>query len=190
MITPTQRGAIAETVIVAEATKLGIAVYRPVSEGGRADMIFDVHGRLLRVQCKSARLNRDVLEVRAITCRRTADGYARCTYSPDDVDLIAAYCAALDTCLAIPIGDFPRGGWLSLRLAATRNNQEVGVQWAKQYELGAIAQLGERSAGSRKVVGSSPTSSTGTSRSSGRLFYFPARCLAPAPMPGLGSRRG
>jgi hypothetical protein len=49
---------------------------------------------------------------------------------------------------------------MSLRLAPARNNQELLVHWATNYRLGAIAQLGERSAGSRKVGGSNPPSST------------------------------
>jgi hypothetical protein len=40
MMTTDQKGAIAETAIAHEATKLGIEVYRPIAEGGRFDMIF------------------------------------------------------------------------------------------------------------------------------------------------------
>ena len=55
-----------------------------------------------------------------------------------------------------------------LRLARTANNQQIGVNQARDYELerldfparGAIAQLGERLAGSQKVAGSSPAGST------------------------------
>ena len=36
----------------------------------------------------------------------------------------------------------------------------MSIHWAADFELGAIAQLGERRAGSAKAVGSSPTSST------------------------------
>jgi hypothetical protein len=39
MLTTDQKGAIAEMAIAWEATKLGIEVYRPLSEGGRFDMI-------------------------------------------------------------------------------------------------------------------------------------------------------
>src|SRR4051812_44636529 len=49
---------------------------------------------------------------------------------------------------------------LHLRLNPPRNGQRACINLASEYRLGAIAQLGERSAGSRKVVGSSPTSST------------------------------
>jgi PD-(D/E)XK endonuclease len=54
VLTPTRLGAIAEAVIAAEVMKLGLDVYRPVSEGGRYDLVVDTGSRLLRVQCKSA----------------------------------------------------------------------------------------------------------------------------------------
>src|SRR4051794_39165523 len=40
------------------------------------------------------------------------------------------------------------------------NNRASGVNWPWKYEPGAVAQLGERLAGSQKVRGSSPLSST------------------------------
>ena len=50
---------------------------------------------------------------------------------------------------------------IRLRLTPPRNNQRACVNLAEDYAFdGAIAQLGERRAGSAKVVGSSPTSST------------------------------
>ena len=51
---------------------------------------------------------------------------------------------------------------LHLRLSQPGNGQEAGLHFADDFQLGAIAQLEERAAGSRKVVGSSPTSSTPT----------------------------
>jgi hypothetical protein len=157
---PSQWGAIAELAIALEATKLGIPVLRPVAEGGRYDMVFELHGQLLRVQCKIGRRRREVVEVRARTCRRIDGGYLRGTYSPDEVDAVAVYCPENEQSYLVPITEIPKGGNLYLRLSPSRNNQKLRVNWATQYELGAIAQLGERSAGSRKGVGSSPTSST------------------------------
>src|SRR5882762_2932808 len=53
MLTTNQRGAVAETAIIHEAVKLGIGVYQPVADE-RTDLIFDLHPRLVRVQCKTA----------------------------------------------------------------------------------------------------------------------------------------
>jgi hypothetical protein len=49
-----QKGAIAESAIVHAAIKLGIGVYRPLSDGERYDLIFDLGERLERIQCKWA----------------------------------------------------------------------------------------------------------------------------------------
>jgi PD-(D/E)XK nuclease superfamily protein len=54
VLTTDHKGAIAETAIVAAATKLGVGVLKPMHEGGRYDLVFDVDGSLLRIQCKWA----------------------------------------------------------------------------------------------------------------------------------------
>jgi hypothetical protein len=46
----TLKGAIAECAIAAAAVELGIFVLRPVVEGRRYDLLFDVDHRLYRVQ--------------------------------------------------------------------------------------------------------------------------------------------
>ena len=48
MLTTNQKGAIAESQIMAAAIELGIEVYRPVFEGGRYDLIFGFDDRLMR----------------------------------------------------------------------------------------------------------------------------------------------
>jgi prevent-host-death family protein len=153
-------GAIAETAIAAEATKAGFEVFRPIVEGGRYDLAFETGAGLLRVQCKSAPLRKGVVVVRTQTCRRTSNGYRRTVYTPQEVDVIAAYCPELNRCFALPITIFGSSGTLQLRLTPTRNGQRAGLHFADDYPLGAIAQLEERLTGSQEVVGSSPTSST------------------------------
>ena len=156
---PSHRGAIAETAITARAVELGIGVYRPVSDGGRADLIFDLGSRLHRVQCKWCRTEKGAVIVRAITCRRGPGGYVRGTYSAHEIDAIAAYCHELRQVFYIPFADFAGRCTMQLRLRPARNNQRIGVHFAEQYDLGAIAQLGERLRGTQEVAGSSPASS-------------------------------
>jgi hypothetical protein len=160
-MTPNQKGAIAEAAIALHAMRAGIFVLRPVMEGSRYDLVFDTSGRLLRVQCKWAPRSGDAVNVRARTCRRARGGaYVRGVYSAEEVDVIAAYCPELDRSYLIPISVFSPGGHAFLRLTPSRNNQRSGIHWASDYELGAIAQLGERLHGMQEVAGSSPASST------------------------------
>jgi PD-(D/E)XK nuclease superfamily protein len=157
---PSQQGAIAEAAIALEAIKLGVPVLRPVAEGGRYDLVFELREKLLRIQCKLARRRGDVVVLQARTSRRTRGGYLRTTYSPQEVDAIAGFCPENGRSYLVPITQIPAGGSLSLRLSPSRNNQKVGLHWAADYELGAIAQLGERRYGIPEAAGSSPASST------------------------------
>jgi PD-(D/E)XK endonuclease len=161
VLSTNQKGAIAETRIIAAAVELGIEVYRPVAEGGRFDMIFAfADASLARVQCKWARKVGEVIEVRACSSRRTGSGFVYRSYTCDEIDAIVAYCAETARCYYLEAPIVAERRAVSLRLAPTKNNQIVGVHWAVDYELGAIAQLGERLAGSQKAGGSSPPSST------------------------------
>ena len=160
VLSTNQKGAIAETAITAAATRLGIDVYRPVAEGGRFDLIFGfATGALARVQCKWANVSSGAIQVRTCSARRTGDGMAVRSYTVDEIDALAAYCSENGRCYYLPATMVAGRKVVHLRLSPARNNQAERLNWAAEYELGAIAQLGERRAGSAKVVGSSPTSS-------------------------------
>jgi hypothetical protein len=167
-MTTDQKGAIAEVCIAAAAVKLGIEVYRPVAEGGRYDMIFDLGGRLLRVQCKWASRRRECLVVSCESARRCADGFIRRRYSAEEVDTIAAYSLELDRCFLIPITRVENRPAIALRLTPCRNNQRRRINWADDFDFaatlgrkqGAVAQLGERESGRLEATGSSPVGST------------------------------
>jgi hypothetical protein len=163
---------MAETAIAHAAVKAGITVLRPLGDV-RYDLVFDLETHFVRVQCKSATRRGDVIIVRCRSCRRTSDGFIRRPYNEDEIDAFAAYCVELDRCFYLPLGLFRARTAIQLRLAASRNNQRLGVNWADDYDFerlnwssrGAIAQLGERLSGTQKVAGSSPAGSTRESSS-------------------------
>ena len=158
-----RKGAIAETEILARATRLGVPVLMPVAEHGRCDLVLDVGGKLWRVQCKWGSLSksRDVIAVHTCTSRRSANGYVRTSYTTDEVDLFAVYCGELDRAFLLPAERFAGNYLVSLRLTPPRNGQRACINLAEDYDFdGAIAQLGERLHGMQEVAGSSPASST------------------------------
>jgi hypothetical protein len=136
VLSSSQKGSIAETAVAAAAAKLGVGVYAPLTVE-RYDLIFDLRPRLIRVQCKWAARQGDVVVVRCVTCRRGREGYVRTVYTPDEVDAIAAYCLDLDACYFLPISLFPARTAIQLRLSPTRNNQTRGVHLASQFEFEA-----------------------------------------------------
>ncbi len=90
-----------------------------------------------------------------------ADGYRRRSYAAHEIDLVAVYCHDLDRCYLLPVELAAERRAIWLRLTAARNEQRACINLASNFEFsGAVAQLEERSAGSRQVRGSSPLSST------------------------------
>jgi hypothetical protein len=154
-MTTDQKGAIAEAAIALAAIKLGIGVFRPPADE-RYDLIFDLHPALMRIQCKWAVKRRGVITVFYSSSRRAPEGFRRRTYSAHEVDAIASYCFELDRCFLIPIDLVADRPSIALRVDPTGNNQRQGVNWADDFDLaatlrrhpGAVAQLGERRAGS------------------------------------------
>jgi hypothetical protein len=167
MLTTDQKGAFAESMIAAVAIGEGVGVSRPLTDE-RYDLIFDVGERLWRIQCQWAVKLNDVVVIRCRRVRRGPEGLIRRTYLPGEIDAVAAYCAAIDACFFLPAAVSIGRDAIQLRLAPTKNNQAIGIRWARDFELratlqqlhGPIAQLGERLSGTQKVAGSSPAGST------------------------------
>jgi hypothetical protein len=167
VLTTDQKGIVAETKIAAVALAAGVGVSKPMGDE-RYDLIFDLHRRLIRVQCKWAVRVGDVVVIQTRRVRRGPEGLIRRAYRQGEIDAIAGYCADLEACFYLPAELSIERTAVQLRLAPTRNNQARGIRWARDFDLGAtlsrlrgpIAQLGERVAGSDEVAGSSPAGST------------------------------
>jgi hypothetical protein len=155
-MTTDQKGAIAEMAIALRATLLGVDVFRPLAEGGRYDLIFDLSGKLWRVQCKWASRYGDVLIARTCRARRNRDGLVRRLYTSDEIDAFAIYCMEIDRCFFVPMTHAAGMQEVRLRLSPAKNNQRRRIHWADDFDFeatlrghqGAVAQLGERRAGS------------------------------------------
>ena len=160
MLTSNDKGNIAEAAISLAAIKLGIEVLKPVAEHGRYDLGFDLGDRIIRVQCKWARLVGNVVCVNLAGYRLTSSGSVRSKYSADEIDAVAAYCQALDRVYFLPASDVAGRSAFYLRVGPPKNGQRAAINWADEYSLGAIAQLGERVSGTHEVAGSSPAGST------------------------------
>lgn len=182
MDNPNLKGNIAEAAIAFAAVKAGVHVFKPVAEHGRADLVLEIGDTLQRVQCKWGRLSPDGdrIIVNLTGSRLTAGGYVKRRYESGEVELVGVYCGELDRCYLLPERLFVDKHVVNLRLAPARNGQRSCINLAEQYEFqGAVAQLEERRAGSAKVRGSSPLSSTpippmsiGSDEFRNRLGYY------------------
>jgi hypothetical protein len=164
-LTTNQKGLLGEAAVIKECIALGIPVARPLDDEPH-DLILELPTGLARVQCKTATKKGDVLVVSCRRCRRGPGGFIRRRYAIGEIDVMAAYCAELDTCYLLPLELSVDRTAVQLRLGPTRNNQQRLINWAKDYEFGArlsalgpIAQLGERLHGMQEAGGSSPPGS-------------------------------
>lgn len=137
---PNHKGNVAELAIAKEAAKLGLSVLKPLTEHEVYDLAFDVGERILRVQCKWATFNGGVIHVHVGRCRTTLRGQVRSTYCESEIDALAAYCGKLDRCYLLPAGMVAGKHAVQLRVSPARNNQRAAINFAKDYELGAVAQ--------------------------------------------------
>lgn len=157
---PNHKGNVAELAIAKEAASLGLSVLVPLTEHERFDLALGIGGRLLRVQCKWANCQDNVIAVHLASSRRGPDGYIRRRYSASEVDAIGIYCGDLDRCFLVPV-EVIAGQWaIQLRVAPARNGQRAALHFADEYDLGAVAQLAERRHGMAEAEGSNPSSST------------------------------
>jgi PD-(D/E)XK endonuclease len=117
-MTTDQKGSVAEAAVAFEAIKLGLGVFRPLSDGESYDLVLDLRPRLVRVQCKWAARRGDVIVVTCRSCRRSADGFARRTYTAEEIDAFAAYSA--DTGGATSCRSNCSTGGLQFRFASRR----------------------------------------------------------------------
>ena len=138
MLSSHQKGAIAESAIVHAAAKLGIGVSKPVSDGERYDLVFDLRPGLIRVQCKWAVNRGNVVVVRCHSSGRSHGGFVKRSYTCDDIDAIAAYCEQLNRVYLLPVELFGGRSYVQLRLVEPRNNQRLRVNWADRFEFGSL----------------------------------------------------
>jgi hypothetical protein len=132
---PVDVGQRTEAVILDELVKRGYRVLLPFGVNHRYDLVLDLDGRFLRVQCKTGRVRRGCVQFNARSIRSTTKRVHTRTYA-GEIDLFAVYCPANGRVYAVPIDDATLSD-CSLRLVPTRNGQAEGVRWAADYELPA-----------------------------------------------------
>lgn len=114
-------------------------VYVPWGENTRTDLLVETEdGEFIRIQCKTARLRQGA--VRFPTCSITyhhpnnrGTDYYRHDYR-GQADFFGVYCPETDGVYLVPVDEVPLTA-AALRVTPTRNNQEIGVRWAKDYQL-------------------------------------------------------
>jgi hypothetical protein len=124
---------------------LGLGFYLPFGENTRCDMVVEIDGELMRVQCKTGRL-RDgaVLFSLCSNYGHHRNPQTRHRTYHGQVDYFAVYCYDTEGVYLVPIEDLPGSRQAHLRVDPPRNNQRLSVRFAAPYEIARVATEGLR----------------------------------------------
>ena len=130
---PVDVGLRTEAHILSELVRRGYSVLLPFGVNRRYDLVLDLEGAFLRVQCKTGRLRNGAItfspkSVQANTRRVLVRDYR------GEADVFLVYCPDTEGLYAVPVEEAGVSA-VSLRVAPTQNGQETGVRWAAEYEL-------------------------------------------------------
>ena len=132
------KGIITETETELSFEKLGYTVSFPFGDNARYDLIVDIDGILLRIQCKSAEKSADgkSFYFEGANSRYQNGEYVKIYYDSSEIDYFAT---TLDgKCYLIPVEQVHRRKFL--RLIPSDSGQIKRVNWAKDYELEKVVE--------------------------------------------------
>jgi PD-(D/E)XK endonuclease len=132
---PVDVGTQTEAIVLAELVKRGYRVLLPFGHNQRYDLVLEIDGSFLRVQCKTGRLRDGCVVFRAQSVRSNTRRSVVRDYK-DDVEQFIVYCPETGRLYAIPIDEATRTQG-TLRVDPTANGQKKRVRWARDYELPA-----------------------------------------------------
>ena len=139
-------GEVTSSQVLAALIAAGKRVWLPFGDSSRSDLVVEEEdGRLLRVQCKTGRIVRGALYFPTcsfVARSRTGVKTVRRPYR-GEVDFFGVYCPDNGKVYLVSVNDVPTTGAF-LRVEAPKNGQRTRINWAAQYEVGGVAQLGAR----------------------------------------------
>ena len=123
-------GNITELEVLTYITKLGYQVSIPFGDRERYDQIWDINGKLLRVQVKTSH---SVDYTIKFSCRSSHRKDGKCVnskYTSDEIDYFATFWDG--KCYLVPVDE--TSNEKTLRFASPKNGQIKGISFAKDYE--------------------------------------------------------
>lgn len=131
-LTTNQKGNIAETKVIFEASKLGYLVSKPIVDCPYDIVLDDTQSkRLLRVQVKHVSPKNGVL---SINFYREQRDKSHAAYNAGNIDMLALYDAVTEEVYFVPVSEIDGKTSITLRLTETKNGQTAGVKFAKDYK--------------------------------------------------------
>jgi len=133
-----EKGNLTEAKILAALTAAGYFVSVPFGSGHKYDFVIDDSTRLFRVQCKTGRVKNGSLVFNSYS--QSGNGANKQGYH-GLADLFAVLNPESGEVYLVPVESFGTAG-VSLRLIPTLNGQVQKINWAVDYLLAPLRNLG------------------------------------------------
>ena len=124
-------GNITELEVLTYITKLGYQVSIPFGDRERYDQIWDINGKLLKIQVKTSHLVDNTIKFSCRSSHRVNGKCVNTQYTSDEIDYFATYWDG--KCYLIPVGE--TSNEKTLRFTPPKNGQIKGISFAKDYEV-------------------------------------------------------
>jgi hypothetical protein len=128
------KGNITELEVLTYITKLGYQVSLPFGDRERYDQIWDVHGKLIKVQVKTASKvdeNDTAIKFSCRSSQRSSGKTKNTRYSKDEIDYFATFWDG--QCYLVPIEETSTEK--VLRFDPPKNGQLKGITFADKYKV-------------------------------------------------------
>jgi hypothetical protein len=129
-----EKGKLTEAKILAALVGAGYLVSVPFGSGHKYDFIIDDSVRLLRVQCKTGRVNKGVLLFNSYS--QSGNGATKQGYH-GLADIFAVLNPESGDVYLVPVDGFGTTG-VTLRLTPTLSGQVQKINWAVDYLLSPV----------------------------------------------------
>lgn len=133
-----QKGILTELHCISDLTELGIRCLRPVDEGSKYDVVADLDGKFIKIQCKTASWATDTKEENVAftiaTCCQTTNTKTttRHKYSADDIDYFYTWFQGQGYLVSIKEATGVTFRW---RYEYPSSGQKQGIHIADNYKI-------------------------------------------------------
>jgi hypothetical protein len=139
MIEETQKkGTLTELYCILDLTKMGIRSLTPTDEASKYDVVADLNGKFIRIQCKTSRWAKDTVVPETAFCIDTScqttntKKTVRHMYSEDDIDYFYTYFQGQGYLVSINEATGTKFRW---RYEYPSSGQKQGIHIADNYKI-------------------------------------------------------
>lgn len=128
-----QKGNITQLEVLTYITKLGYQVSIPFGDRERYDQIWDIKGKLLKVQVKTSRPIDEKISGIKFSCRsntKVKGKIKQSRYTADEIDYFATFWKG--KCYLVSVNETSTEK--TLRFIPPKSGQKKGISFAEEYE--------------------------------------------------------